>query len=100
MLIILVGWALTDLVIEPRLKGTAVDGDPKDMPVMEALAPNEIRGLVAGFVAAVLAIAVMAAIGAALLYADKAPTPPSMAEEPDPGPAHAAYAAQWRAAVG
>ena len=40
------------------------------------------------------------AIGAALLYADKAPTPPSMAEEPDPGPAHAAYAAQWRAAVG
>jgi sugar (pentulose or hexulose) kinase len=40
------------------------------------------------------------AIGAALLYADKAPTPPSMAEEADPGPAHAAYAAQWRAAVG
>ncbi len=59
LLIVLVGWALTDLVIEPRLKGTPVDGDPKDMPVMEALAPHEIRGLLAGFVAAVLAIAVL-----------------------------------------
>jgi aminobenzoyl-glutamate transport protein len=60
VLIILVGWALTDLVIEPRLKGTPVDGDPKDMPVMDALAPHEIRGLVAGFVAAFLAIVVFA----------------------------------------
>lgn len=58
VLIVLVGWALTDLVIEPRLKGTPVDGDPKDMPVMEALGRHEVRGLVAGFVAAALAIAV------------------------------------------
>jgi aminobenzoyl-glutamate transport protein len=35
-----------------------VDGDPKDMPVMEALAPHEIRGLLAGFLASAVAIAV------------------------------------------
>lgn len=40
------------------------------------------------------------AIGAALLYAlDTPPAPPPMAEEADPGPAHASYAAAWRAAV-
>ncbi len=36
-LIVGVGWFLTDRVIEPRLRGTAVDGDPEDMPKMEEL---------------------------------------------------------------
>lgn len=39
------------------------------------------------------------AIGAALLYAGKPPSPPKMQDEPDPGPAHAAYAAAWRQAI-
>jgi aminobenzoyl-glutamate transport protein len=45
ILIVSVGWFLTDKVIEPRLKNTPVDGDPDDMPKMEALTPEESRGL-------------------------------------------------------
>jgi aminobenzoyl-glutamate transport protein len=44
-LIILVGWFLTDRVIEPRLRNTRVDGDTADMPTMEALTAPERRGL-------------------------------------------------------
>ena len=44
-LIILVGWFLTDRVIEPRLRGTPVDGDASQMPTMETLQPAEKRGL-------------------------------------------------------
>lgn len=44
-LIILVGWFLTDKVIEPRLKHTAVDGDPATLPSMEQLQPQERKGL-------------------------------------------------------
>ena len=59
-LVILVGWFLTDRVIEPRLKGTEVDGDTSEMPTMEALAPNERRGLVASVVAMAIAIVLFA----------------------------------------
>jgi aminobenzoyl-glutamate transport protein len=45
ILIMLVGWFLTDKVIEPRLRGTKVDGDPAGLPTMEALQPEEARGL-------------------------------------------------------
>lgn len=49
-LIVIIGWVLTDKVIEPRLKGTKVDGDTSQMVTMEALKPNELRGLrAAGF---------------------------------------------------
>lgn len=44
-LIILVGWFLTDKVIEPRLKQTAVDADPATLPTMDPLQPHERRGL-------------------------------------------------------
>jgi aminobenzoyl-glutamate transport protein len=44
-LVILVGWFLTDKVIEPRLKKTPIDGDPAGLPKMDALQPNEIKGL-------------------------------------------------------
>ena len=45
ILIMLVGWFLTDKVIEPRLRGTKVDGDPAGLPTMETLKPEEKRGL-------------------------------------------------------
>lgn len=45
VLIIIVGWLLTDLVIEPRLKATRVDADPSQLPTQEPLQPNERRGL-------------------------------------------------------
>src|SRR5690554_5497378 len=56
LLVILVGWFLTDRVIEPRLKGTGVDGDTSEMPTMEPLEPAERRGLVASVVAMAIAI--------------------------------------------
>ncbi|QDH71097.1 AbgT family transporter [Marilutibacter alkalisoli] len=56
-LVVAVGWFLTDKVIEPRLRGTEVDGDPADMPTMDALKSQEIRGLIAAVVAMVVAIA-------------------------------------------
>ncbi len=37
LLIVLVGWFLTDVVVEPRLRGTALDGDDDEMPRMEAM---------------------------------------------------------------
>ncbi len=55
-LVILVGWFLTDRVIEPRLKGTQVDGDTSQMPTMEKLEPAERRGLVWSVVAMAVAI--------------------------------------------
>ncbi|PZN34232.1 MAG: aminobenzoyl-glutamate transporter [Proteobacteria bacterium] len=45
LLIVGLGWFLTDRVVEPRLKGTAVDGDTSDAPQMEPLTPEERRAL-------------------------------------------------------
>jgi aminobenzoyl-glutamate transport protein len=55
-LVMLVGWFLTDKVIEPRLRGTAVDGDVSQMPSMSPLEPHEVRGLLAAVAAMALAI--------------------------------------------
>ncbi len=43
--IILIGWFLTDKVIEPRLQQTQVDGDPASLPKLDALTDTERRGL-------------------------------------------------------
>lgn len=49
ILITVIAWVITDRVVEPRLLQTApVDGDPKDLPKMDALKPEEKRGLLAG----------------------------------------------------
>jgi aminobenzoyl-glutamate transport protein len=62
-LLVLLGWFLTDRIIEPRLKKTAaVDGDPADMPKMEELGPAERRGLLAGIAAMLVGIAILAAV--------------------------------------
>jgi aminobenzoyl-glutamate transport protein len=59
LLIIALGWYLTDRVVEPRLKDTEVDGDLQDMPTMEALEPNEQRGLRWALVAMLVGILVL-----------------------------------------
>jgi aminobenzoyl-glutamate transport protein len=51
VMIVLLGWYLTDRVVEPRLKGVQVDGDPSDMPKLEPITPAERKGLVAGTIA-------------------------------------------------
>ena len=45
VLIVGLGWYLTDKVIEPRLKGVELDGDLEDLPRMHDLDPNERKGL-------------------------------------------------------
>lgn len=45
MLIVLVGWYITDKIIEPRLKDTPVDGDPDEIPKFEELNAQQSRAL-------------------------------------------------------
>jgi len=45
VLIVGLGWYLTDKVIEPRLKGVELDGDLEDLPRMHNLDPGERKGL-------------------------------------------------------
>ncbi|MFM8480864.1 MAG: AbgT family transporter [Gammaproteobacteria bacterium] len=59
-LIVLLGWALTDLVIEPRLRGTVVDGDPANLPTQEPLKDEERRGLRAALLTIVIALGLFA----------------------------------------
>ena len=46
IIIIAIGWAITEFVIEPKLKGTKVDGDPKDMPKMVELTDRDKMGMI------------------------------------------------------
>ena len=48
LLVMLLGWYLTDYVVEPRLAATPVDADTADLPKLEALSHAERRGLGAG----------------------------------------------------
>lgn len=54
VLIILVGWLITDRVIEPRLAATPVDGDQSEMPTMAVLSGRDIAGMICGLVSMVL----------------------------------------------
>jgi aminobenzoyl-glutamate transport protein len=62
ILVVLVGWWLTDRVVEPRLAGTAVDGDPADMPTMDALTAPERRGFYAGTAALLICLGILIAV--------------------------------------
>lgn len=55
-LVIVVGWILTDRVIEPRLKGTALDGEGSDGVEEQALSRKERTGVWAGLVAMALGV--------------------------------------------
>lgn len=59
LLIVGLGWFITDRVIEPRLQGVAVDGDPAELPVMEQVTPRESRAFWIASFAALLGLAVM-----------------------------------------
>jgi aminobenzoyl-glutamate transport protein len=45
LLIIGLGWLVTALIVEPRLRALAVDGDQAAMAKMEAITPAERRGM-------------------------------------------------------
>lgn len=60
LVIIGLGWWLTDRVVEPRLKASAVDGDKDDLPEMHDLEPAERKGLRWSMVALVLGLVLLA----------------------------------------
>src|SRR5690606_10400669 len=62
LLIIGLGWFITDRIIEPRLKSTAIDGDLDALPQTETLGPRERRGLWAGVGALALGLLLLALI--------------------------------------
>jgi len=59
LLIIGFGWYLTDRIVEPRLKGAELDGDLDDMPTMEPLEANELRGLRWALIAMLVGVLVL-----------------------------------------
>ncbi len=65
LLIISLGWYITDKVVEPRLKATEVDGDAEDLPEMHDLAENERKGLRWALISMVVGIALL--LGTALI---------------------------------
>jgi aminobenzoyl-glutamate transport protein len=59
VLIILLGWYITDRVVEPRLKRTEVDGDTSQAPSMNELNPKERRALRGSLLAMLLGIVLL-----------------------------------------
>ncbi|WP_407352727.1 AbgT family transporter [Luteimonas sp. R10] len=59
-LVVGIGWFLTDKVIEPRLRGTEVDGEVSEFQTMEALEPRERKGLLLAVLGMLAAVAVFA----------------------------------------
>ena len=63
ILVIAVGWYITDVVVEPRLRGTPIDGDESVAGAPEGgshdLAPAERRGLAAALAAMALGIGLL-----------------------------------------
>jgi aminobenzoyl-glutamate transport protein len=59
IVIIGVGWFITDRIIEPRLQSTKIDGDVSDMPQMEGLTSLERRGLIIALLSMLAGIAIL-----------------------------------------
>lgn len=67
VLVILVGWFLTDRIVEPRLRSVEVDGDPAEMPRLQEIGPQERKALHAanGTLLALTVLLVLALLPAA-----------------------------------
>ncbi|ATD68596.1 aminobenzoyl-glutamate transporter [Luteimonas chenhongjianii] len=60
LLIIAIGWFVTDRIVEPRLQRTPVDGDPANLPKMDDLSAAEKRGLLWAVIAMLVAAGLFA----------------------------------------
>jgi aminobenzoyl-glutamate transport protein len=56
LLIVGLGWYITDRIVEPRFAATPIDGDLAEAPALEPLDARERRGLIAGLTAMGLGI--------------------------------------------
>jgi len=61
ILIIGIGWYITSKIIEPRLKGTEIDGDAEDLPEMHDLQEQERKGLRWSLIAMLLGVILLIA---------------------------------------
>ena len=61
LLIVGLGWFITDRIIEPRLRRTVVDGDVSEFTTLGEIGPRERRGLGLALLAMVIAMALLAA---------------------------------------
>ena len=59
LLIVSVGWFITDRIIEPRVQSMEVDGDPDQMPTFEEVRPEEKRGMYAAITTVLIGLAAM-----------------------------------------
>ena len=59
LLIIIVGWILTDWIIEPRLRDTEIDGNPDDIPQMEEPTSRDQLAMVLGLVAMLVGVGLL-----------------------------------------
>ncbi|NCF15405.1 MAG: TIGR00366 family protein [Gammaproteobacteria bacterium] len=59
ILIISLGWYITDKIVEPRISATNVDGDAEDLPEMHDLEDHERKGLRWALISMVLGIVIM-----------------------------------------
>ncbi len=64
VIIIGLGWYITDKIVEPRIAKTQIDGDAEDLPEMHDLSEAERKGLRWSLIAMVVGIALL--IGTAL----------------------------------
>ncbi|HSK70448.1 MAG TPA: AbgT family transporter [Pyrinomonadaceae bacterium] len=62
IVIMLIGWYVTDKIVEPRLKRVEVDGNPDEMPKMEELGAKEKRGLWAALASVLIGLAILTAV--------------------------------------
>ena len=58
--IIGVGWFVTDKIIEPRLAGTPIDGDPEDIPKFDELTRRDKLGMRMGLLSIVITMLLLA----------------------------------------
>ncbi len=61
LLVVTVGWFLTDRIVEPRLRRTAVDADRDSLPKMEVLSAEQLRGLRWAGISMLLTLALLVA---------------------------------------
>ena len=61
LLIVGIGWYVTSKIIEPRLKGTEIDGDAEDLPEMHDLQDKERKGLRWSLIAMLLGVILLVA---------------------------------------
>ena len=59
LLIIGLGWYVTEKIVEPRMQGIKLNGNLEDLPTMHALKPNERLGLRAAGIVFLLGVIIM-----------------------------------------